>query len=134
VALFPAGVRPFSRSANRNDLHLQPESARASRAALSDDHLTRRDQEAGDVFRRSAGIYQWFIVPYVIPDLGTQQHELSHTFLFFTYPPAEDHPWIKEGTGMYFESGELNRSGNLSVTTPMQYLRDGSDVGTRAAN
>lgn len=36
------------------------------------------------------GIYRWFIVPYTVPDFGTQQHELSHSFLYATYLASED--------------------------------------------
>lgn len=68
------------------------------------------------------GIYRWFVVPYIVPDYGTLQHELSHSFLYATYPGAEDFPWIKEGTGMYWESGTFDASGDLVITTPISYL------------
>jgi len=74
-------------------------------------------------------IYSEFILPYQIPDFGTQQHELSHLFLQMTYrssvapyEPSEVNVWFKEGTGMYFESGNIDSNGNLVVTTPMYYL------------
>lgn len=51
------------------------------------------------------GIYRWVIIPYITPDFGTQLHELSHSFLYATYPGAESFPWIKEGSGMYYEDG-----------------------------
>src|SRR5439155_22927549 len=70
------------------------------------------------------GLWRWFIVPYITPDFGTQQHELSHTFLQTVYPAGEDYPWIKEGTGMYWESGIFVGS-SLVVTTPIPYLTIG---------
>ena len=71
------------------------------------------------------GIYRWFIVPYTVPDFGTQQHEISHSFLYATYPASEDFPWIKEGTGMYWESGSFDGAGNLVVARPIAYLTTG---------
>jgi hypothetical protein len=70
----------------------------------------------------ATGIYQWFIVPYITPDFGTQLHELSHSFLYATYLGAEDFPWIKEGTGMYWESGVFDHVGQLQVALPLPYL------------
>ena len=75
------------------------------------------------------GFWRWFIVPYVTPDFGTQQHELSHTFMQTVYPVGEDYVWIKEGTGMYWESGAFAGS-SLLVTTPIPYLT----VGFRRAH
>src|SRR5262249_45130947 len=76
-------------------------------------------------FDHAEGIYRWFVIPHVTPDFGTQQHELSHGFLYATYPAAEDFPWIKEGTGMYWESGSFDGAGNLIVSTPIPYLKTG---------
>jgi len=60
----------------------------------------------------------WFIIPYTMPDFGTQLHELSHDFLYATWPRSEEHPWIKEGLGMYFESGRITEQGRFSVERP----------------
>ena len=68
------------------------------------------------------GVYIWFVVPFTEPDLGTQLHEISHTFLFFNYRGSEDFVWFKEGTGMYWESGVMDDQANLTVTEPLQYL------------
>jgi hypothetical protein len=73
----------------------------------------------------ATGIQSLVIVPYVVPDFGTQLHEFSHQFLYATWPPSEDHPWLKEGTGMFWESGQFDASGQLVVTTPLPYLRIG---------
>lgn len=67
-------------------------------------------------------IYQWVIMPYITPDFGTQLHELSHSFLYATYPASESFPWIKEGSGMYYESGSFVGP-TLVVATPHSYLR-----------
>ncbi len=61
---------------------------------------------------------KWFIVPYTIPDFGTQLHEISHDFLYFTFNKSEDYPWFKEGSGMYFESGSFSPGGDLVVESP----------------
>lgn len=61
---------------------------------------------------------KWFIIPYTIPDFGTQLHEISHDFLYFTFPKSEDYPWFKEGSGMFFESGSFSRDGKLIVESP----------------
>ena len=73
----------------------------------------------------ATGIQSLMIIPFQIPDFGTQLHEFSHQFLYATWPQSEDHPWIKEGTGMYWESGAMDASGELVVRTPLPYLRDG---------
>lgn len=57
-------------------------------------------------------------MPNAIPDYGTQLHELSHDFLYFTYAGSEDYPWIKEGSGMYFESGYFDSKGNFKIEKP----------------
>jgi len=62
---------------------------------------------------------KWFIMPYVTPDFGTQLHEMSHDFFYFTYPKLEDSPWLKEGSGMYFESGKFDDKGDFIVPGPM---------------
>ena len=67
----------------------------------------------------------WFIVPYQEPDFGTQLHELSHDFLYATYPGSADFPWIMEGTGMYWESGRWDEKGELVVDKPVGwYVRE----------
>jgi hypothetical protein len=68
--------------------------------------------------------YQWFIIPYQVPDFGTLQHELSHSFLYGTYFGAEDFPWLKEGLGMYYESGQFEGD-ILVMRTPIPYLTNG---------
>ena len=62
---------------------------------------------------------RWFIVPYQIPDLGTQLHEIGHDFAFATWPQIEAFPWFKEGTAMYFEGGAFG--GSLRVPAPLPY-------------
>jgi len=62
---------------------------------------------------------EWFIVPYADPDYGTQLHEISHDFLYFTCPESENFPWFKEGSAMYYESGSFNADGNLVVDRPL---------------
>ena len=66
-------------------------------------------------------IARWFIMPYQVPDFGTLHHEIGHDFLFATFPESEQFPWFKEGTAMYFESGEFDASGDLVVTEPLGY-------------
>jgi hypothetical protein len=73
----------------------------------------------------ATGIQALFIIPHAIPDFGTQRHEVSHQFLYATWPAAEEYPWFKEGTGMFWESGEFDAAGELVVSRPMPYLRDG---------
>jgi len=72
-----------------------------------------------------SGVQSLMIIPYGVPDFGTQLHEFSHQFLYATWPAAEDYPWFKEGTGMFWESGSFSSSGELVVSTPIPYLRDG---------
>jgi hypothetical protein len=62
---------------------------------------------------------EWFIMPFVVPDYGTQLHEISHDFLYATYPASENFPWFKEGSGMYYESGIFNAQGKLVIERPM---------------
>jgi hypothetical protein len=62
---------------------------------------------------------EWFILPYTVPDYGTQLHEMSHDFLYATYPASEDYPWFKEGSGMYYESGMFNATGGLVIERPL---------------
>ena len=57
--------------------------------------------------------YRWFIIPYEIPDFGTQLHEFGHSFLFATVwgtrsVSYNDIDWFVEGTAMYFEGGVFN--------------------------
>ena len=75
-------------------------------------------------FDNTDRVYIWYVVPYIKPDFGTQLHEISHTFLYATYLAAETNVWLKEGTGMYYESGSFDASGKLNVTTPIPYIRD----------
>ena len=76
-------------------------------------------------YDRQTGIQALVIVPYETPDFGTQLHEFSHQFLYATWPPVEEHPWFKEGTGMYWESGGFSSAGELIVSEPNAYLRNG---------
>ena len=64
---------------------------------------------------------RWFILPYQIPDFGTQLHEIGHDFLFATWPQSEDFPWFKEGSAMYFEGGVFMSDGSLEVFEPHPY-------------
>ena len=64
---------------------------------------------------------RWFIIPYQIPDLGTQLHEIGHDFAFATWPEIEAYPWFKEGTAMYFESGVFTEANSLTVPTPFSW-------------
>ncbi len=68
-----------------------------------------------------ARIYRWIVVPYEMPDYGTQLHELSHSFLYATYLGSEAFPWIKEGSGMFYESGAFTGSA-FAVSRPLSYL------------
>lgn len=70
------------------------------------------------------GVYIWYVVPYVKPDFGTQLHEISHTFLYATWPASETKVWLKEGSGMYYESGAFAGSAELQIDTPLPYVRD----------
>lgn len=62
---------------------------------------------------------RWFIIPYQIPDLGTQLHEFGHDFLFAVWPAWDDYKWFIEGTAMYFEGGEFSNS--LRIRRPHSY-------------
>lgn len=64
---------------------------------------------------------RWFIIPYQIPDLGTQLHEIGHDFAFATWPEIEAYPWFKEGTAMYFESGVFTEANSLTIPTPFSW-------------
>lgn len=66
---------------------------------------------------------QWFIMPYTEPDFGTQLHEISHDFLYHTYPGCDAYPWFREGSAMYFESGRMDDAGNLVVEKPFESLK-----------
>ncbi|NPV01312.1 MAG: hypothetical protein HPY53_08010 [Brevinematales bacterium] len=66
----------------------------------------------------------WYIMPYQTPDFGTQLHELSHDFLYFTFLKSEEYPWFKEGSGMYFESGSFDKDGELAVDSPLDSYKD----------
>ena len=67
---------------------------------------------------------RWFIIPYQIPDLGTQLHEIGHDFAFATWLEIEAYPWFKEGSAMYFEGGGFTEDGSLRVPAPLQYCTD----------
>ena len=68
---------------------------------------------------------RWFIMPYQIPDLGTQLHEIGHDFAFATWPQAWDTSnWFVEGTAMYFEGGVFTDDGSLRVPTPLPFCTD----------
>lgn len=64
----------------------------------------------------------WFIEPFVIPDFGTQLHEMSHDFVFPTYWGSADFPWFAEGSGMYYEGGRFQPDGSLDLTQPLPWL------------
>ncbi len=64
---------------------------------------------------------RWFIIPYQIPDFGTQLHEIGHDFLYATWPESEAYPWFKEGSAMYFEGGQFSDDGSLRVPGPLSY-------------
>ena len=59
---------------------------------------------------------RWFVIPYQIPDLGTQLHEVGHDFLYATWPEAwRTSNWFVEGTAMYYEGGVFTNDGSLRV-------------------
>jgi hypothetical protein len=66
----------------------------------------------------------WFIIPNGERDFATQIHEMSHDFLFATFRPSAEYPWIKEGTGMYWEQGQINKGGELVVDRPSGWNRE----------
>jgi hypothetical protein len=75
---------------------------------------------------------RWFVIPYQVPDLGTQLHEIGHDFLFATWPPGDDgrtlwddNKWYIEGTAMYFEGGVFEDQGSLRVHAPPSYCTSG---------
>ena len=63
---------------------------------------------------------RWFVLPYQIPDFGTQLHEIGHDFLYGTWPYQDDTRWFIEGTAMYFEGGVFTDDGSLRVS-PLPY-------------
>ena len=65
---------------------------------------------------------RWFIMPYQIPDFGTQLHEIGHDFLFATWPGAwRTSNWFVEGTAMYYEAGAFTDEGSLRVPVPFSW-------------
>jgi hypothetical protein len=68
--------------------------------------------------------WTYFIIPFQTPDFGTQLHEISHIFLQNLHPDAESFPRLKEGSGMYFESGSFDALGNFIATSSS--VRDAS--------
>lgn len=71
---------------------------------------------------------RWFIIPYQVPDFGTQLHEIGHDFLYATWSPGDDgwilwddNKWYIEGTAMYFEGGVFEDQGSLRVPVPHWY-------------
>ncbi len=73
---------------------------------------------------------RWFIIPYQIPDYGTQLHEFGHDFLFATVYKTRsvsyrDIGWFVEGTAMYFEGAVFNDSGSLRVPKPLPWCISG---------
>ncbi len=74
-------------------------------------------------FRTVATCYldypRWFVIPYQVPDFGTQLHEFGHDFLFAVWSAWDDYKWFIEGTAMYFEGGVFN--GSLRVPKPIGY-------------
>ena len=67
---------------------------------------------------------RWFVIPYQIPDFGTQLHEFGHDFLFAVWPAWDDYKWFIEGTAMYFESGTFSGNGSFRVSGPIGYCTD----------
>ena len=68
---------------------------------------------------------RWFVMPYQIPDLGTQLHEIGHDFLFATWPGAwRTSNWFVEGTAMYYEAGVFTDEGTLRVPVPFSWCTD----------
>lgn len=67
---------------------------------------------------------RWFIMPYQIPDLGTQLHEIGHDFAFATWPEIEASQWFREGTAQYFEGGAFTDAGSLRVPAPFHWCTD----------
>ncbi len=79
---------------------------------------------------------RWFIIPYQIPDFGTQLHEIGHGFLYAVWPQAwvGSFPslWFVEGTAMYWEGGVFTDDGSLRVSTPFPWCVNGfPDPGAR---
>ena len=79
---------------------------------------------------------RWFIIPYQIPDFGTQLHEIGHGFLYARWPQAwgDSFPslWLVEGTAMYWEGGVFTDDGSLRVSTPFPWCANGfPDPGSR---
>ena len=68
---------------------------------------------------------RWFIIPYQIPDFGTQLHEIGHDFHGRTWPLSYfgDPPslWFVEGTAMYWDGGVFTDEGSLTVPVPAPY-------------
>lgn len=76
-------------------------------------------------YYRDVNHRKWFIIPYTIPDFGTQLHEIGHDFLDIDCPNYWDYyqsPWFREGVGMYYESGSFDQNGNFTVNTPFQSI------------
>ena len=68
---------------------------------------------------------RWFIMPFQIPDLGTQLHEIGHDFLYATWPHAWDTSnWFVEGTAMYYEGGVFTDGGSLRVPAPFSWCTE----------
>ena len=67
---------------------------------------------------------RWFIIPYQIPDFGTQLHEFGHDFLYAVWPAWDNYKWFIEGTAMYFESGTFSDNGPFRVPGPIGYCTD----------
>ena len=68
---------------------------------------------------------RWFILPYEIPDFGTQLHEIGHDFHGKTWPLSYDGDppslWFVEGSAMYWEGGVFTDDGSLKVPEPAPY-------------
>lgn len=81
------------------------------------------------------GYGRWFIIPFQIPDFGTQLHEFGHDFLFSTWAAWSgksgrgDRGWFIEGTAMYFEAGVFGDS--LRIAEPLDYCTVGFDQADR---
>ena len=77
--------------------------------------------------RNTSGCYfddypRWFVIPYQIPDFGTQLHEIGHDFLYAVWPRAwVGSLWFVEGTAMYWEGGVFTDDGSLRVNRPFPW-------------
>ena len=90
--------------------------------------------EARTVTRCIFDYARWFIIPFEIPDFGTQLHEIGHDFLWAVWPQAwvgsVPSLWFVEGTAMYWEGGVFTDDGSLRVS-PLPWCTGGFDEADR---